>query len=128
MPSPCTDVIVGGCRIGEKIGQGSFGELYLATDVQTGEKYAAKMVGQCPVLPPIILTLQYKETIDTKNPQLFYEYKVYGAIKKGMGVPKVHYFGVTSHHNVMIMDLLGQSLESLFNICSVLRVEVFVMC
>lgn len=40
-----SEVVVGGCRLGEKIGAGSFGEIFLAVDLQTGEKFAAKLVG-----------------------------------------------------------------------------------
>lgn len=36
-----------------------------------------------------------------------------------MGVPKVFFYGITSLHSVMIIDLLGQNLEGLFNLCSV---------
>jgi len=33
------------------------------------------------------------------------------------GVPDVHWFGVEGDYNVMIIDLLGPSLEDLFNLC-----------
>jgi len=32
-------------------------------------------------------------------------------------VPGVHYFGVESVYNVLVLDLLGPSLEDLFEIC-----------
>jgi serine/threonine protein kinase len=87
--------------LGQKIGAGSFGEIYRATDLKTGELVAAKL-----------------EPKDTKHPQLRYEYMVYESIKKGTGFPNVRFFGATEHYHVMIMDLLGQSLEGLFNLCS----------
>jgi len=31
------------------------------------------------------------------------------------GIPRVHWFGVEGENNVMVMDLLGPSLEDLFN-------------
>lgn len=34
-----------------------------------------------------------------------------------MGVPNVHWFGIEGDFNVMVMDLLGPSLEDLFNYC-----------
>lgn len=34
-----------------------------------------------------------------------------------VGVPDVHWFGVEGDYNVMIIDLLGPSLEDLFNLC-----------
>ena len=34
-----------------------------------------------------------------------------------VGMPKVLYFGNRGTENIMIMELLGPSIESLFNIC-----------
>lgn len=34
-----------------------------------------------------------------------------------MGVPNVHWFGVEGDYNVMVIDLLGPSLEDLLNYC-----------
>jgi serine/threonine protein kinase len=34
-----------------------------------------------------------------------------------VGIPKVHYFGEEGDYNVLIMDLLGPSLEDLFSFC-----------
>lgn len=34
------------------------------------------------------------------------------------GVPNVKWFGVEGDYNVLVMDLLGPSLEDLFNFCS----------
>jgi hypothetical protein len=33
------------------------------------------------------------------------------------GVPNIHWFGVEGDYNAMVMDLLGPSLEDLFNYC-----------
>ena len=33
------------------------------------------------------------------------------------GIPAIHWFGVEGDYNAMVMDLLGLSLEDLFNYC-----------
>ena len=35
-----------------------------------------------------------------------------------MGIPSIRWFGIEGHYNVMVMDLLGPSLEDLFNHCN----------
>jgi serine/threonine protein kinase len=39
-------------RLGRKIGSGSFGDIYLGTNIQTGEQVAIKLVPQSSPLPP----------------------------------------------------------------------------
>jgi serine/threonine protein kinase len=34
-----------------------------------------------------------------------------------VGLPKMHYFGQEGDYNVMVIDLLGPSLEDLFEYC-----------
>ena len=36
----------------------------------------------------------------------------------GVGIPHIRWFGVERDYNVLVMDLLGPSLEDLFNFCS----------
>ncbi|KAI0488024.1 hypothetical protein KFK09_027847 [Dendrobium nobile] len=88
-------------RLGRKIGSGSFGEIYLGTNVQTNEEVAIKL-----------------ENVKTKHPQLLYESKLYRILQGGTGIPNVRWFGVEGDYNVLVMDLLGPSLEDLFNFCS----------
>ena len=47
-----------------------------------------------------------------------YEFKVYRLVKGGVGIPSAIYFGKEGNYNVMVMDLLGPSLEDLFNYCN----------
>lgn len=88
-------------RLGRKIGSGSFGEIYLGTNIQTNEEVAIKL-----------------ENVKTKHPQLLYESKLYRILQGGTGIPYVRWFGVEGEYNVLVMDLLGPSLEDLFNFCS----------
>jgi hypothetical protein len=36
----------------------------------------------------------------------------------GVGIPHIRWFGQERDYNVLVMDLLGPSLEDLFNFCS----------
>jgi len=87
--------------LGRKIGAGSFGDIYMGTNVQTGDEVAIKL-----------------ESIKSKHPQLLYESKLYKILAGGIGVPNVHWYGVEGDYNVMVIDLLGPSLEDLFSFCN----------
>eukprot|EP01041_Mallomonas_annulata_P000896 gene896-1734_t len=87
-------------RVGPKIGSGSFGEIYGGTNVHTGEEVAIKL-----------------EPLKSKHPQLLYESKIYRVLQGGYGVPAVKWFGSEGDYNVLVIDLLGPSLEDLFNFC-----------
>ena len=84
-------------RLIKKIGAGSFGQIYSGEEISTHEKVAIKL-----------------ESIKTKIPQLSYESKLYIIFSGGANVPKMRWFGVDGEHNVLVMDLLGKSLEDLF--------------
>ncbi|XP_027116593.2 casein kinase 1-like protein 11 [Coffea arabica] len=96
------DHVIGGkFKLGRKIGSGSFGELYLGVNVQTGEEVGVKL-----------------EPLKTKHPQLHYESKLYMLLQGGTGVPHLKWFGVEGEYSAMVIDLLGPSLEDLFNYCN----------
>merc|ERR1712003_112628 len=82
-------------------GSGSFGDIYISTNVQTGEEIAIKL-----------------ESIKSKHPQLLYESKLYKILAGGVGIPSIHWYGVEGDYNVMVIDLLGPSLEDLFSFCN----------
>ncbi|KAK1355002.1 hypothetical protein POM88_048258 [Heracleum sosnowskyi] len=48
---------------------------------------------------------------------LSYESKVYKHLQGGTGIPNIKWFGVQGDYNVLVMDMLGPSLEDLFNFC-----------
>nr|CRX78962.1 hypothetical protein ls5930a1_00018 [Leucosporidium scottii] len=92
------DLRVGGkYRIGKKIGS----DIYLGVNIISGEEVAIKL-----------------ESVKAKHPQLEYEAKVYKTLAGGVGVPFVRWFGVECDYNAMVLDLLGPSLEDLFNFCN----------
>ncbi|KAG2287190.1 hypothetical protein Bca52824_046794 [Brassica carinata] len=96
------DHVIGGkFKLGRKLGSGSFGELYLGINIQTGEEVAVKL-----------------EPVKTRHPQLQNESKIYMHLQGGTGVPHLKWFGVEGDYSCMVIDLLGPSLEDLFNYCT----------
>ncbi|XP_047471992.1 casein kinase I-like isoform X3 [Penaeus chinensis] len=106
-------------RVGKKIGCGNFGELRLGKNLYNNEHVAIKL-----------------EPIKAKAPQLHLEYRFYrmldavGENEKQRedsvdeekvidveGIPKIYYFGVCGKYNALVMELLGPSLEDLFDMC-----------
>jgi hypothetical protein len=63
-------------RLGRKIGSGSFGDIYLGTNISTGEEVAIKL-----------------ECIKTKHPQLHIESKFYKMTQGGIGIPTIKWCG-----------------------------------
>jgi serine/threonine protein kinase len=84
----------------KKLGSGAFGDIYLGINTKLNEEVAIKL-----------------EPTKAKHPQLFYESKLYLALQGGVGIPNVHWCGTQGNYNIMIIDLLGPSLEDLFNFC-----------
>jgi serine/threonine protein kinase len=84
----------------KKLGSGAFGDIYSGSNIKLKEEVAIKL-----------------EPIHTKHPQLFYESKLYMALQGGIGIPKLYWCGSQGNYNILIMDLLGNSLEDLFNYC-----------
>ena len=52
----------------------------------------------------------------TRCPQLRHEYKVYRELANCHGFCSVYHFGIQDNYNVMVMDLLGPSLEVIYSV------------
>ena len=85
-----------------KLGSGAFGEIWRAFHVKTKQEYAVKL-----------------EDSSNKHQQLYGECRIYLWFHSDSGclaqaIPNVIFYGVEGTRNIMIMDLLGPSLEDLF--------------
>jgi len=71
--------------------------VYSGAHVITGEKVAIKL-----------------EPVAAPHPQLNYESKLYRILGGARGIPQLKWHGVEGTYNVMIIDMLGPSLEDVF--------------
>ena len=91
--------------IKKKLGEGSFGKVYVIANVKTNELFAAKFVS--------FFYLNFQEKRDNKNELLDIEARILHHIK-AFGLPEIIAFKSAKDYNILIMELLGQSLETLF--------------
>ncbi|KAL4072009.1 kinase-like domain-containing protein [Scleroderma citrinum] len=98
------DVTFGGkYRLEEEIANGGCGSVFLGVHTVAGKEVAIKLE---PAVPHA-LTSPLKQ-----------ESKVYKSLMGGPGVPWIMYSGKQGDYNVMVIDLLGPSLEDLFKRCN----------
>ena len=101
----------------KKVGSGSFGEVYLTKIISTEKLVASKIE---------------EKNGNRNNSKIFDEYKIYKILNlKGFnkGIPKIYSFYETPKFNVLVMELLGDNLDSIFNkynkkleLCTVLKI------
>ena len=88
-------------RIGRRIGSGTFGDVYLGTNIISGEEVAIKIEG-----------------VKAKHRRLEREVDIYKSLNGGVGIPRVRWYGNEGEYDAMVLDLLGPSLEKLFDLCN----------
>ena len=91
-------------RLVRKIGSGSFGDAYLGKNITNDEEVGVK--------------LESLARVKAGHRQLLYEKTLYKILQGGVGIPHIRWYGPERDYNVLVMDLLGPSLEDLFNFCS----------
>ena len=90
-------ICVGKYEVREKIGEGSFGQIYIGKNKYTNEEVAIKL-----------------EDDDGKK-LLHREAKIYNLLKNLDCIPKIRNYGKEGTISYLIMDLLGKSLEDLMD-------------
>ena len=129
MASSSSNVVGVHYRVGKKIGEGSFGVIFEGTNLLNNTQVAIKF-----------------EPRKSDAPQLRDEYRTYkilvgcreynavsrrdatgrfhvrartltSSLLPSAGIPNVYYFGQEGLHNILVIDLLGPSLEDLFDHC-----------
>jgi len=89
-------------RVLRKINEGAFGEIHVGELLEDGKQVAVKL-----------------ELQTIAHPQLLSEGNIYRHLQGGPGIPQVYWFGLHEPlYNVMVMDLLGPSLQDLFVYCN----------
>ncbi|OAX34482.1 kinase-like protein [Rhizopogon vinicolor AM-OR11-026] len=87
-------------RVGKKIGEGSLGVIFEGTNLLKLTTVAIKF-----------------EPRKADDPRLRDEFRSYRTLAGCPGIPQIYHFGQQGLHNILVMDLLGPSLEDLFNMC-----------
>jgi serine/threonine protein kinase len=83
-----------------EIGTGSFGKVLYGIDIQRENEYAIKF-----------------EKTTVRHSVLREELRIYNDLKNGVGIPEIYWYGRYKNNKIMIMDLLGPSLDKFFKTC-----------
>ncbi|EGR28458.1 hypothetical protein IMG5_175070 [Ichthyophthirius multifiliis] len=92
--------ICGRYKLESKMGNGTFGQIFQAKNIQNNSQVAIKM-----------------EYIQSRHPQLLYEGQILQKLQGGIGIPNMHWCGQEGDYNFLVMEMLGQNLQELFVLC-----------
>ncbi|KAH6668505.1 casein kinase I [Halenospora varia] len=101
MASSSSNIVGVHYHVRKKIGEGSFGVVFDGTSLLNNQQVAIKF-----------------EPRKSDAPQLRDEYRTYKILAGIAGIPNVYYFGQEGLHYILVIDLLGPSLEDLFDACN----------
>ncbi len=96
-------VIAGKYKLGEQLGSGSFGAIFFASHIHSGQHVAVK--------------LETSKAHKQRRSQLEIEYRLYRVLQGHVGIPRIYWFGRESGCRALVMELLGPSLEDMFKTC-----------
>lgn len=88
------------CYLTNVIGSGTFGKVIYGSSIDQQTEYAIKF-----------------EKSSIKSSVIEEEIKIYEALYPAEGIPKIHWTGEYKKYKLMIMDLLGPSLDKFFIAC-----------
>ncbi|TQV90120.1 casein kinase 1, delta [Cordyceps javanica] len=95
------DILIGErYRIDKKIGEGGFGLVYAGTDMKLGDEVAIKLMH-----------------VNNDSEIIKSEADTYNVLAGGVGIPRVRWFGQECDYYALVHEILGPSLEDLFNYC-----------
>ena len=86
----------------KKLGSGSFGDIYLGLNIQSNKKIAIKYE---------------KSNKNNLNSLLKYESDILKYLQNRIGIPEFYGYLSKDNCNFMLLELLGPSLEDLFDLC-----------
>lgn len=108
------NVIAGHYQIAQKIGEGSFGIIFKGHDLLHGQlPVAIKFESRRSDAPQLRDEFRAYKLLNTQQQRLARS----GDNRHVVGVPKVYYFGQEGYYNILVIQLLGPSLEDLFEWC-----------
>lgn len=113
------NIIASHYQIAQKIGEGSFGIIFKGYDLlRSNQAVAIKFESRKSDAPQLKDEFRAYKILNSAVNNYYKNYEVertrYLSVE---GIPKVFYFGQEGYYNILIIQLLGPSLEDLFEWC-----------